>query len=73
VEPEGAFRLHLITRAWRPPLEDREAGAMLVPIPALCGDEEGGSLLKLDPETDAELLAEAPGLIPACVAGIAAF
>ncbi len=39
----------------------------------MCGDEEGGSLLELDPEADAELVAEAPALIPACVAGIAAF
>jgi uncharacterized protein YecA (UPF0149 family) len=46
---------------------------MLMPILALCGDEEGGFLLELDPEAEAELLAEAPGLIPACVAGIAAF
>jgi hypothetical protein len=46
---------------------------MLVPILALCGDEEGGFLLGLGPEAEAELLAEAPGLIPACVAGIAAF
>ena len=35
--------------------------------------DEGGSLLGLDPEADADLLAEAPGLIPACVVGIAAF
>jgi uncharacterized protein len=40
---------------------------------AVCGDEEGGSLLELDPESDAELLAEAPGLIPACMVSIAAF
>jgi hypothetical protein len=39
----------------------------------MCGAEEGGSLLGLDPEADADLLAEAPGLIPACVVGIAAF
>ncbi len=39
----------------------------------MCGAEEGGSLLGLDPEADADLLAEGPGLIPACVVGIAAF
>ena len=38
----------------------------------MCGAEEGGSLLELDPKADADLLAEAPGLIPACVVGIAA-
>ncbi len=44
-----------------------------MPILALCGDEEGGSLLELDAEAEAERLAEAPGLIPACVAGIHGF
>jgi len=44
-----------------------------MPILALCGDEEGGPLLGLGPEAEAELVAEAPALIPACVAGIAAF
>ena len=47
---------------------------MLMPILALCGDAEGGSPLELDPEADAaDLLAEAPGLIPACVAGLDRF
>ena len=46
---------------------------MLMPILALCGDAEGGSPLELDPEADADLLAEAPDLIPACVVGIDAF
>ena len=46
---------------------------MLMPILALCGDAEGKSPLELDPEEDADLLAEAPELIPACVAGIDAF
>jgi uncharacterized protein len=59
--------------AWRPLLEDREALVLLMPILALCGDEEGGSPLELDAEAETELVAEAPGLIPACVAGIAAF
>ena len=65
--------IRLRPEAWRPLLEDREAAAMVVPILALCGDEEGGSLLELDAEADAELLAEAPALIPACVAGIHGF
>jgi hypothetical protein len=56
--------------AWRPLLEDREALVLLMPILALCGDEEGGLPLGLDPEAEAGLLAEAPGLIPACVVGI---
>jgi uncharacterized protein YecA (UPF0149 family) len=37
------------------------------------GRGEGGSPLELDPEADADLLAEAPELIPACVAGIDGF
>jgi uncharacterized protein len=59
--------------AWRPLLEDREALVMLMPILALGGDAEGGSPLELDPEEDADLLAQAPELIPACVAGIDGF
>jgi uncharacterized protein len=46
---------------------------MLMPILALCGDAQGGSPLELDPEEDADLLAEAPELIPACVVGIDGF
>ncbi len=67
--------IRLRPEAWRPLLEDREARVMLMPILALCGDAEGGggSPLELDPEADADLLAEAPELIPACVVGIAAF
>ena len=65
--------IRLRPEAWRPLLEDREALVMLMPILALCGDAEGGSPLELDPEEDADLLAEAPDLIPACVAGIDAF
>ena len=66
--------VRLRPEAWRPLLEDREALVMLMPILALCGDAEGGSPLELDPEADAaDLLAEAPGLIPACVAGIDRF
>jgi uncharacterized protein len=44
-----------------------------MPILALCGDSEGGSPFELDPEEDADLLAQAPELIPACVAGIDRF
>jgi uncharacterized protein len=69
-----ADAVRLRAEAWRPLLEDREASVMLMPILALCGDAEGGSPLELDPEEDAaDLLAEAPGLIPACVAGIDRF
>jgi hypothetical protein len=67
--------VRLRPEAWRPLLEDREALVLLMPILALCGDAEaeGGSPLGLDPEAEAELVAEAPGLIPACVVGIHGF
>ena len=65
--------IRLRPEAWRPLLEDREALILLMPILALCGDAEGGSPLELDPEEDADLLAQAPELIPACVAGIDGF
>ena len=65
--------IRLRPEAWRPLLEDREALVLLMPILALCGDEEGGLPLGLDPEAEAELLAEAPGLVPACVVGIHGF
>ena len=65
--------VRLRPEAWRPLLEDREALVLLMPILALCGDEEGGSPLEIDPEAEAELPAEVPALVPACVAGIAAF
>jgi len=72
-----ADAVRLRPEAWRPLLEDREALVMLMPILALCGEAdaegEGGSPLELDPEADADLLAEAPELIPACVAGIDGF
>ncbi len=70
-----ADAVRLRPEAWRPLLEDREALVMLMPILALCGDAdaEGGSPLELDPGEDADLLAQAPELIPACVVGIDGF
>ena len=65
--------VRLRPEAWRPLLEDREALILLMPILALCGDAEGGSPLELDPEEDADLLAQAPDLIPACVVGMHGF
>ena len=68
-----ADAIRLRPEAWRPLLEDRQAIVMLMPILVLCGDAEGGSPLDPDLEEDADLRAEAPELIPACVAGIDAF
>ena len=65
--------IRLRPEAWRPLLEDPEVFIMLIPILALCGDEEGGSPLELDLEEDADLLAQAPELIPACVVGMHGF
>jgi uncharacterized protein len=62
--------IRLRPEAWQPLLDDREAIIMLMPILALCGDAEDGSPLELDPEEDADLLAQAPDHIPECVAGI---
>jgi uncharacterized protein len=65
--------IRLRPEAWRPLVEDPEALILLMPILALCGDGGGGSPLELDPGEDADLLAQAPDLIPACVAGIHGF
>jgi uncharacterized protein len=65
--------IRLRPEAWQQLVEDPEALVLLIPILALCGDEEGGSPLELDPEENADLLAEAPELIPVCVAGMHRF
>jgi uncharacterized protein len=65
--------IRLRPEAWRPLVEDPEAFVLLIPILALCGDEEGGSPLELDPEEDADLLDQAPDLIPVCVADMHGF
>ena len=61
------------TDAWLPLIRDKEAGVLLMPILALCGDMDGLSLLPLDAETKAEFLAEAPEMIPVRVFGIASY
>lgn len=68
-----AVALGLRPRAWMPLIKSKEDRLLLLPILALCGDENGESALGLDPETEDEVMAEAPALIPACVCGIAAF
>lgn len=59
--------------AWEELVRDPDSAIMLMPILALCGDDEGKSLLDLEPEEAEELLADAPDLIPGSVAGIHAF
>ncbi len=65
--------IRLRPEAWRPLLEDRKANVLLMPILALCSDGEDGSLLEFDLEEDADLLAQAPELIPACVVDMHGF
>jgi uncharacterized protein len=63
----------LRTDAWSSLLKSERDGQMLIPILALCGDENGDSLLDLDPEEEDRASEDAPELIPACVLGIAAY
>lgn len=65
--------MRLRPNAWAPLAEDEKAGLLLVPILALCGSEASEELLPLDGDARAEMLAEAPDLIPICVVGIRAF
>jgi uncharacterized protein len=64
--------IELDADAWLPLVRDKQDGVLLMPILVLCGDA-GKSVLSLDAETDAKLLAEAPDTIPACVCGIRQF
>jgi uncharacterized protein len=59
--------------AWAPLIRDKKAGIMLMPILALCGDEDGNALLPIDTETEAEIAVEAPEMIPLCVFAIRDF
>ena len=66
--------MKLRAEAWLPLIQDSAAGVLLAPIVGLCVDEDGGPLLAHDgEETMAELVAEAPGTIPLCVAAIHAY
>ena len=57
--------------AWEPLLKTRRGGELLFPILALCGDQDGNSLLGLGPEQEDRMMAEAPDAIPASVLDIA--
>jgi uncharacterized protein len=59
--------------AWFPLVHDKKAKVLLMPILALCGDEEGNALLPIDAETEAKIMAEAPEMIPVCVVAIRDF
>ena len=65
--------IELRPEAWKPLVAAKNDGYLLFPIVALCGDEQGGSLLGLDAEAEDEVAKEAPEVLPACVVGIADF
>ena len=69
------FREAIALRAgsWTPLFQDAEASSLLVPILALCGDEDGSDLLPVPPDMQKAMLAEAPELIPVCVCAIRRF
>ena len=46
--------------SWTPLFQDEEASPVLIPILALCGDENGSDLLPVSPEMRKAMLAEAP-------------
>lgn len=59
--------------AWERLFKSKRDGQLLFPILALCGDENGESLLGIPPEDDDPLMKEMAEFIPACVTAIAAY
>src|SRR5262249_54450673 len=59
--------------AWDRLLKSKRDGQLLIPILALCGDENGESLLGLPAEDEDPIMQEAVEFIPACVTAIAAY
>jgi uncharacterized protein len=59
--------------AWDRLLKSKPDGQLLIPILALCGDENGESLLGLPPEDEDRIMQEAVEFVPACVTAIAAY
>src|SRR5215210_7006939 len=59
--------------AWEPLLRSKRHGRLLIPILALCADEDGESVLGLDPGEEERFMAEAAEFIPVCVTEIAAY
>ena len=59
--------------AWGPLFKSKRDGQLLIPILALCGDENGESLLGLPPEEEDRVMEEATELVPTCVTAIAAY
>src|SRR5262249_21632087 len=59
--------------AWDRLLKSKRDGQLLIPILALCGDENGESLLGLPAEDEDPIMQEAVEFVPACVTAIAAY
>ena len=59
--------------AWEPLMRSKRLGRLLLPILAVCADEDGESVLGLDPDEEERFMAEAAEFIPACVTEIAAY
>jgi len=68
-----ALGIGLRPKSWDPLFRSKKHGLFLLPILALCSDENGQSALGFDAETENEIMAESTDLIPSCVIGIAAF
>jgi uncharacterized protein len=59
--------------AWGPLFKSKRDGQLLIPILALCGGENGESLLGLPPEEEDRVMEEATEFVPTCVTAIAAY
>src|SRR3954449_484727 len=59
--------------AWEPLMRSKRHGRLLLPILALCADEDDDSALGLEPDVEDRFMAEAAELIPLCVTEIAAY
>lgn len=56
--------------AWERLFKSKRDRQLLLPILALCGDENGESLLGIPPDEEDRIMAEAVEFIPACVIAI---
>jgi uncharacterized protein len=59
--------------AWERLFKSKRDGQLLIPILALCGNENGESLLGIPPDEEDRIMEEAAEFIPACVAAIDAY
>jgi uncharacterized protein len=59
--------------AWTPLFKSKRGAELLFPILALCGDENGESLLGLSTDEEVQAMGEAAELIPGCIAAVAAY